>query len=78
MLTAMTSQRAALRRSDDVVETRRAASFDGPIREVPSDSKRLPPDSVAVALNLWIRNETGVWWRRHDEYESEPLRHKDA
>ena len=32
MLTAMTSQRAALRRSDDVVETRRAASFDGPIR----------------------------------------------
>jgi predicted dithiol-disulfide oxidoreductase (DUF899 family) len=22
------------------------------------------------------RNETGVWWRRHDEYESEPLRHK--
>src|SRR5439155_22415955 len=20
------------------------------------------------------RNETGVWWRRHDEYESEPLR----
>jgi len=31
----MTSQRAALRRSDDVVETRRAASFDGPTREVP-------------------------------------------
>jgi hypothetical protein len=31
MLTAMTSQRAALRRSDDVVETRRAASFDGSV-----------------------------------------------
>jgi hypothetical protein len=54
MLTAMTSQRAALRRSDDVVETRRAASFDAPTREVPPDSKRLPPDSVAVALILWI------------------------
>src|SRR5437660_3280456 len=24
------------------------------------------------------RNETGVWWRRHDGYESEPLRHKGA
>src|SRR6202011_4865541 len=24
------------------------------------------------------RNETGVWWRRHDEYESEPLPHKGA
>ena len=22
------------------------------------------------------RNETGLWWRRRDEYESEPLRHK--
>jgi hypothetical protein len=54
MLTAMTSQRAALRRSDDAVETRRAASFDGSVREVPPDSKRLPPDSVAVALILWI------------------------
>jgi predicted dithiol-disulfide oxidoreductase (DUF899 family) len=24
------------------------------------------------------RNETGVWWRRHDEYGSEPLRHNGA
>ena len=24
------------------------------------------------------RNENGVWWRRHDEYESKPLRHKGA
>jgi predicted dithiol-disulfide oxidoreductase (DUF899 family) len=24
------------------------------------------------------RNETGVWWRRRDEYESERLRHKGA
>jgi len=24
------------------------------------------------------RNETRVWWKRHDEYESEPLRHKGA
>src|SRR5216117_3754955 len=24
------------------------------------------------------RNETGVWWRRHDEYESEPLHHTGA
>jgi len=24
------------------------------------------------------RNETGVWWRRHDEYESESLRRKGA
>jgi hypothetical protein len=52
MLTVMTSQRAALRRSDDAVETRRAASFDGPIREVRPDSKRLPRDSVAIALIL--------------------------
>jgi hypothetical protein len=37
----------------NVVETRRAASFDGPIGRCP-DSKRLPPDSVAVALILWI------------------------
>ena len=24
------------------------------------------------------RNEDGVWWRRHDEYESERLRYKGA
>jgi predicted dithiol-disulfide oxidoreductase (DUF899 family) len=24
------------------------------------------------------RNETGVWWRRRDEYESKPLRHEGA
>src|SRR5881394_549683 len=50
--TTIASQRAALRRRDDAVETHRAASFDGPVREVPPDSKRLPTDSVA--LMLWI------------------------
>jgi len=49
MLTAMTSQRAALRRSDDAVETRRAASFDGPIgkcRRTPNDCRPIRSRSL--------------------------------